>query len=264
MTEPTAAKPGEPCWIDLLSSDTDVATTFYGDVFGWTAETAGPGVRRLHQLLQGRHARRRLHEQRPGHDGGMPDAWAIYLASDDAQATVDAAVANGGGVMLAPMEIPAIGYMAYVTDPSGAAVGLFQATGDMTFGYDGVASTATPTWFELFTKDFAADRRRSTRRCSAGRRRSWATRDEFRYPTLVDGERAKAGVMDASAASSGRGRPGALVGVLPRGRRRRHARQDHSSTAARSPTPAEDTPYGRLAALTDPTGANFSLLQPLG
>ena len=42
MTEPVPAKPGEPCWIDLLSSDTDNAARFYGELFGWTAESAGP------------------------------------------------------------------------------------------------------------------------------------------------------------------------------------------------------------------------------
>ncbi len=78
---------------------------------------------------------------------GAPDAWAIYLASDDAQATVDTATANGGGVMLAPMEVPAIGVMAYVTDPGGAAVGLFQATGDIEFGYAG-DTDGSPVWFE--------------------------------------------------------------------------------------------------------------------
>jgi uncharacterized protein len=33
---------GAPCWIDLYSSDTDKATEFYGTVFGWTTESAGP------------------------------------------------------------------------------------------------------------------------------------------------------------------------------------------------------------------------------
>lgn len=33
---------GAPCWIDLYSSDTEKATDFYGPLFGWTTESAGP------------------------------------------------------------------------------------------------------------------------------------------------------------------------------------------------------------------------------
>ena len=34
---------GAPCWIDLTTSDVDRARGFYGTVFGWTFESAGPG-----------------------------------------------------------------------------------------------------------------------------------------------------------------------------------------------------------------------------
>ena len=30
---------GTPCWIDLTSSDTEVAKSFYTNVFGWQADT---------------------------------------------------------------------------------------------------------------------------------------------------------------------------------------------------------------------------------
>ena len=33
---------GAPCWIDLTSSDLGRARDFYGAVFGWTFESAGP------------------------------------------------------------------------------------------------------------------------------------------------------------------------------------------------------------------------------
>ena len=31
---------GAPCWIDLYSSDTDKASAFYAELFGWKAEPA--------------------------------------------------------------------------------------------------------------------------------------------------------------------------------------------------------------------------------
>ena len=38
----TSYKPGEPCWIELFTTDTDRAKQFYGDLFGWTASDSGP------------------------------------------------------------------------------------------------------------------------------------------------------------------------------------------------------------------------------
>ena len=45
---------GAPCWVDLMSSDAEKSTAFYGELFGWTAEDAEGGVRRLHQPPEGR------------------------------------------------------------------------------------------------------------------------------------------------------------------------------------------------------------------
>ena len=42
MPSPTLTV-GAPCWIDLYSSDTDKATAFYGDLFGWTAQPPEEG-----------------------------------------------------------------------------------------------------------------------------------------------------------------------------------------------------------------------------
>ena len=42
MPAPHDAPLGAPCWIDLTTSDVDRAQEFYGTVFGWTFESAGP------------------------------------------------------------------------------------------------------------------------------------------------------------------------------------------------------------------------------
>ncbi|MET0910181.1 MAG: VOC family protein [Ilumatobacteraceae bacterium] len=259
MTEPTPANAGEPCWIDLLSSDTDAATTFYGDVFGWTAESAGPEYGGYINFSSKDGTRiAGCMKKDPETMVGMPDAWSVYLASDDAQATCDAAVAAGGGVMLPPMEVPEIGNMAYVTDPSGAAVGLFQTTGQVSFGYDGVGE-GTPAWFELFTKDFAPTIA-FYEQVFGWKTSSMGDTDEFRYSTLGDGDDAKAGVMDASA-------------FLPEGVPAHwsvYLRVADTDATIASITehggsvvmPAEDTPYGRLATVADPTGAVFKVMGP--
>jgi predicted enzyme related to lactoylglutathione lyase len=156
------------------------------------------------------------------------------------------------------MEIPAVGVMAYVSDPSGAGIGVFQNTGDMSFGYDGVQD-GTPAWFELHTKDFAT---------AVGfyeKVFGWDTHnvgdsDEFRYTTLGTGDDQKAGVMDAKAFLP-EGVPSYWTVYI------RVA--DADATASRATElggsvvdSPEDTPYGRLATLADPAGARFKLLGP--
>lgn len=34
----TAYEPGRPCWVDLATSDPAAGRSFYGEMFGWTAE----------------------------------------------------------------------------------------------------------------------------------------------------------------------------------------------------------------------------------
>ena len=83
---------GAPCWIDLYSSDTDKATEFYGKVFGWTTESAGPEFGGYFTFLKdGKHVGGCM-----ANDGqkGYPDAWTIYLQTDDAEALALAVLAD--------------------------------------------------------------------------------------------------------------------------------------------------------------------------
>ena len=57
---------------------------------------------------------------------GYPDAWTVYLTTDDTERTAAAASANGGQVHLAPMAVADNGMMAMVADPGQAAVGIWQ------------------------------------------------------------------------------------------------------------------------------------------
>ncbi len=84
---------------------------------------------------------------------------------------------------------------------------------------------------------------------------------EFRYTTLGEGEGRLAGIMDA-ATFLPEGAPAhwsVYFGV-----------DDAVATVAKAlelggavVDPPEDTPYGRLATLTDPTGTRFKLVQQL-
>jgi predicted enzyme related to lactoylglutathione lyase len=51
----------------------------------------------------------------------------LYLGTDDIDATIARVEAAGGKIVMPKMEIPNNGWTAWVNDPSGNRIGLFQA-----------------------------------------------------------------------------------------------------------------------------------------
>ena len=126
---------------------------------------------------------------------GVPDLWSVYLATDDAEATVARAVEHGGQVMVPAMDVMTLGRMAVIVDVGGAVIGMWQPGEHRGFGI--IGEPGTPAWFELHTRDYDAslDFYRDVFR--------WTTQvesdsPEFRYTTLDVGEEQCAGVMDAA------------------------------------------------------------------
>lgn len=253
MPKRDSAPIGAPCWVDLFTSDPDKSRAFYGELFGWTAEDAGEEYGGY------------INFQKDGipvagcmrNDGqsGMPDVWSVYLATDNAKATVDAAVAHGGAVIVPAMEVHELGSMAVLTDAGGAAVGVWQPGLHRGFGVLG--ETGTPMWFQLNTRDYDATVR-FYREVFDWDAHVMSDTPEFRYTTLGEGDSALAGIMDAT-------------GFLPEGVPAHwcifFGVDDADAALARITdlggsvvSPAEDTPYGRLASAADPTGANFNLV----
>lgn len=116
---------GTPTWIDLGVPDIERAKAFYGAVFGWEFSATGP-PETMHYttcLLQGKPvAALALNPD--------PDAtdfwWNVYLATSDCDATAKRATDAGGTLVMAPMEVMDQGRMAIVKDPVGAQFSLWQ------------------------------------------------------------------------------------------------------------------------------------------
>lgn len=254
MPQRDSAPIGAPCWVDLFTSDPEKTCAFYSEVFGWTWESAGEeyggyinfskdGV----QVAGG---------MRNDGSSGAPDLWSIYLASNDAQATVDAAASHGGQVELPPMPVMDVGTMAFVTDPGQGRIGVWQPGTHKGFGV--LAEPGAPSWFELHTGAYDASVA-FYRDVFGWDAHSMSDSPEFRYTTLGEGDGALAGIMDATS-------------FLPKGSPAVWSVYFGTDDADKSLATivdlggaivqaAEDTPYGRLATATDPTGATFKLHQ---
>jgi predicted enzyme related to lactoylglutathione lyase len=244
---------GAPIWLDLFTSDTDGATAFYGELFGWSALSSGLDYGGyLNYTKDGQIVAGGMHN-----DGsfGLSDGWSVYLNTDDAEATVDAAVARGGQVLAPVMQVMSLGSMAQLVDVGGARIGMWQP-GDHR-GFQVWGEPGTPAWFELHTRSY--DDSLGFYRDVFG----WTTQPvsdtpEFRYSTFTVGETPLAGVMDAAAFIHD-GVPSAWSIYFAVGN------TDASSASVVAlggavVEAAQDTPHGRMATVTDPTGAMFRLI----
>lgn len=137
---------GSPCWAEVTSPDVEASAEFYGALFGWEAESAGPETGgyvnfRSDGALVGALSPRMAEEQ--------PIAWTVYLTAPDLDATVNAAKALGATAHIEPMDVMDLGRMAFLSDPQGAAVPLWQPRGFA--GAEAVDVPGSLMWTELWT-----------------------------------------------------------------------------------------------------------------
>ncbi len=249
---------GAPCWADLWTSDVEGSRRFYSELFGWEAQAPSPEFGGYFMFTRdGVPVAGGMGDM--GDDMPANDTWKIYLSTDDIAKTVAVAEAEGADIVAPSMPVADLGTQAVLIDPTGAHLGTWQPG---TFpGFTVLGEHGTPGWFELFTRDHAA---------SVAFYRTvfrWETTtisdtDEFRYTVMRDpsGDGELAGIMDAGA-------------FLPAGVPAHWSIYwttdvvDDSVAKVRSlggsiVADAEDTPYGRLATVTDPSGAQFKLRTP--
>jgi predicted enzyme related to lactoylglutathione lyase len=241
---------GAPCWVDLMSSDTEKSRAFYTSLFGWTAEEPNPEF--------GGYTNFRLGDERvaglmAAQEAGMPDVWSVYLAVDDAEKTVELALANRAQVFVEPMAVGDLGTMAVLADPGGAMIGMWQPA-----AHRGgvVAATGAPCHWELHTRDYDASVA-FYRDVFRWEPETAADEPGFRYTLLPGPDGEQAGIMDAADW---------LPEGVPAHWSVYFAVDDVDATLEKvaelggsTVRAAESTPYGRLATAADQTGAIFKL-----
>ncbi|WKE68652.1 VOC family protein [Streptomyces sp. WP-1] len=142
---------GAPNWLDLGAPDIDGARSFYGSLFGWHFESAGPdaGGYGFFQL-DGKTVAGGM-QCGPGQG---PPAWTLYFRTPDAAATARAVEQARGQVLFGPVDVMGQGHMAVLGDRAGVRFGVWQP--GRTEGVDVADAPGALCWAELHTPDIAA------------------------------------------------------------------------------------------------------------
>lgn len=247
---------GTPCWASLMVHGLPASRQFYHELLGWDyhygPEELDPYVR---AVVDGREV------------AGMGEmtssrsqphiAWMPYMSTADADATAGLIRDCGGTVAVGPLEMAHAGRLAIASDPTGATFGVWQPGVHLGLGTLEAGAPGTPTWFELVTRETSAVGKFYS--AVFGYEAEAVVSADFDYVTLhLDGQPV-AGVHGVGE-------------ELPRDRgpywETYFAVEDTDAAAeltvslgghvVRAP---RDSPYGRLATVIDPEGAQFSVIK---
>jgi predicted enzyme related to lactoylglutathione lyase len=107
---------GAPSWSESLTTDVARATTFYTELFGWTAEVKHmPEMDYTVFKNGGTDIAGLMHVPMEG----IPPHWGTYFTVDDADEAAKVAVELGATIFVPPMDIPGIGRFCGIISPQG-------------------------------------------------------------------------------------------------------------------------------------------------
>ncbi|MEU3196769.1 VOC family protein [Streptomyces sp. NPDC006996] len=242
---------GAPCWADAMFDDIEEAKRFYGDVLGRTFGESSPEFGDYTQAYARGRAVAAVVPPMPGQEGSSQ--WCLYFAARDAAATADRIRDHGGELLMEPMRVGDSGTMCLARDPGGVVFGLWQAGTHE--GFEVMAEPGAYCWAEVFTRE---PEKSDAFFPAVFSYRSGRLEDETDFRIYDLGERSVLGrmrmtddfppevppyinvyftVADCDEAVSRALRRGGVLRFGPM-----------------------DTPFGRFAAISDPQGADFSVI----
>ncbi|MFC7401663.1 VOC family protein [Citricoccus sp. GCM10030269] len=264
---------GSPVWVDLNVPDLTAVQGFYESLFGWEFEDMGPDFGHYHLITR--------HGAAVGgamsmaeNDSDEAPAWMVYLKSDDIEKSLTDTAAAGGDVIVPAMPMPELGTMGVVTSPGGEVMGVWQPNRLEGFVLDN--SVGSPAWFEVmsFNYDVDAEYYRTVwgwepvllgedgkeQPDEGGDAETEDAEAMGRYANNHRGENATAGLCEPDPSWFPEGTPSywqpyfsvenadAAVDLI----------RQQGGSVLDGPL---DTPFGRLATVTDPAGASFQIAE---
>ncbi|GAA2629313.1 VOC family protein [Actinomadura fulvescens] len=257
MPEVTGYPPGWPSWAELATPDAEASKDFYCALFDWYSYTLTVPEKGDYEMftLGGIQGPEVAGMQTLADDAQRP-SWSCYFRTDDLQATVDAAEAQGGQELLPLTRVADLGEMALCADPQGADFGLWLPQNLQGAGV--MDEPSAMCWVELACRD---------------------TEQAIRFYGEVFGWRAVRRDYHNSVYSDFKVGAWSVAGMVlmdelwppnyPAHWIPYFWVEDCDATAARAAelgakirVPPTDVEPGRYAMMTDPTGARVAVLTP--
>jgi predicted enzyme related to lactoylglutathione lyase len=256
--EITDFTPGRFSWVELATSDDAAATEFYRSLFHWNVSVDSMGGDHGNYTRVGVGAKEvgglyaLMPEQR---QMGVPPHWLSYVGVTSVEETMEKAKELGGAVLFGPLDVMEKGRMAVLADPAGGAFALWEPRshcGAQIWGEPGATC-----WNEMITPD--------TQKAGAfyASLFGWTAQEmpmgDLTYTMFMDGAQPVAGMM-ATPPEMGEAPPCWMVyfavGDCDEDVKRAEA------LGAKTCAPPMDIPeVGRMAVLSDPQGAVFSIIK---
>ena len=113
-------------WHELVTSDQKSSGAFFSNLFGWTRKEVDAGLFGIYTLF------RKDGQDVAGMMNPTPDTpekgsyWHSYIAVDDVEDCARRAPSIGGSVVVPPHDVPDVGRICVVADPTGAIAHLMQ------------------------------------------------------------------------------------------------------------------------------------------
>lgn len=255
MADQDKAALGTVAWVDLQTPDLDKARRFYGELLGWSFIGGDDPNAAFYTTAQIRR-RKVAGLAKLSAQSQFPSAWTVYFATDNAEDVARRTRDAGGTVLMPPMDVMEHGRMAIFADPTGAAFGIWQPKQHR--GAEVVDEPGAMTWHEVYSHDVTRAREFYAR--VFGLEQKKLDSPDIEYWTLHKGEKTVGGVMQMTPA---------MPKDLPSHWNTYFAVANADASAKKVTAlggnvmqPPFDTPYGRMAAVFDPLGAPFCIIQP--
>ena len=254
MTDAGASLNNRTRWIELATSDPEKAQEFYSQLFGWRMDVSeDPQYGAYAMAMLGERPTAGIGAKQ---DPNMPDAWSLYIGTDDIDGLAAKITDAGGTVIAPPFDVGDQGKMAVFQDPSGAFISAWQGVGAADFLYDANNSFG---WAELTARG-VQDALPFYEKVFG-----WKTQTSDYNPPeppynefILDGE-SVLGAIEMSPE---------MPAQVPNYWQIYFQVEDVDATfanamrlGATAMVPPQDFPGGRFAILMDPQGANFALLK---
>ena len=240
-------------WADTSSTNSAAAKQFYMDLFGWGKFDIPIGEGMTYTMFQhqGQNVAALSEATPEALEQNIPSHWSCYVSVDDVDALLPVVTANGGQIIFGPMDVFDSGRMAFLMDPTGAALGLWQARNHIGAGI--VNTEGAMCWNELLTRDAA------TAKAFYSELLGWEFYGDEHYIHISNRGRNNGGMIEMDE-SFGDTPPCWMpyfnVGEIKAGVARVN---ELGGQVHMGPNEAPDTGYWALA--TDPAGAHFYIME---